>query len=89
LHQLRQEIDRLDAQILARLNRRGALALLVGRLKRRQGRRPFDPAREQAILKRLSALNGGPLPSEAVRAIYREILRQSRRLDTGRRGTGG
>ena len=81
LQQLRSHIDRLDARVLALLNQRGRLALRVGWLKRRRGRRLFDPRREQAILKRLGALNGGPLSSAAVRAIYREILRQVRRLE--------
>ena len=81
LRQLRRHIDRLDARVLALLNQRGRLALRVGALKQRHGRRLFDPRREQAILTRLGALNGGPLSSAAVRAIYREILRQVRRLE--------
>lgn len=81
LQQLRNRIDRLDDRVLALLNQRARLGLRVGALKRRQGKQLFDPKREQAILRRLAAGNGGPLPPEAVRAIYREILRQVRRLE--------
>ena len=81
LEQLRQHIDRLDAQVLRLLNRRATVGLRVGRLKKRNGLRLFDAKREQAILRRLVALNAGPLPAAAVRAIYREILRQVRNLE--------
>ena len=81
LEQLRQHIDRLDAQVLRLLNRRAAVGRQVGRLKKRNGLRLFDATREQAILRRLAALNGGPLPAAAIRAIYREILRQVRNLE--------
>ncbi|MBI3312443.1 MAG: chorismate mutase [Candidatus Omnitrophica bacterium] len=78
---MRQRIDRLDAQMLRLLNQRAALAIRVGALKRRQGRRLFDPTREAAILRRMTATNPGPLSAQAVRTIYRQILEQSRRLE--------
>ncbi|MBI3087782.1 MAG: chorismate mutase [Candidatus Omnitrophica bacterium] len=81
LEQLRRHIDRLDHRLLELVNRRARLALRVGRLKKEQGRRMFDPARERAILRRLTNANRGPLSTGAVRAIYREIVRQSRRLE--------
>lgn len=81
LQQLRQRIDRLDAQLLRLLNTRAGLAIRVGSLKRRQGRQLFDPAREAAILRRMTTANSGPLSAQAVRAIYRQILTQSRRLE--------
>lgn len=81
VEQLRRSIDRMDAQLLTLLNRRAALAVRVGRLKKRQGLRLFDPKREGEILRRLTRVNGGPLPPQAIRAIYREILRQVRRLE--------
>ena len=81
LQQLRKRIDRVDAQILRLLNQRATLGLEVGRLKKREGRCLFDPKREQAILRHLTQVNGGPLSSPAIRVIYREILRQVRRLE--------
>ena len=81
LQQLRQRIDQVDRRLLRLLNRRAGLALRVGRLKKRHGRSLFDPRREQAILRQLTAANRGPLPAPAVRVIYREILKQVRRLE--------
>ena len=81
LEQLRQRIDRVDARILRLLNRRAGLAMRVGRLKQRDGLRLFDPKREAAILRHLIQTNIGPLSAAAVRAIYREILRQVRRVE--------
>jgi len=81
LQVLRRQIDRLDARILRLLNQRARLAIRVGRLKKRQGRQLFDPKREQAVLRQVTQADHGPLSAQAVRAIYREILRQIRRLE--------
>ena len=80
LQQLRKRIDQVDRRLLCLLNQRAVLALRVGRLKKRHGRSLFDPRRERAILRQLTRANRGPLPAQAVRVIYREILRQVRRL---------
>ncbi len=81
LSQLRKRIDQLDRRLLALLNQRAHLALRVGLLKRRQDRQLFDPKRERDILRQVAHANAGPLSTHAVRAIYREILRQIRRLE--------
>ena len=81
LSSLRRQIDQVDTQILRLLNRRAKLGLQVGRLKKRQSRRVFDPTREQAILRRVSRASHGPLSAPAVRAIYQQILRAIRRLE--------
>ena len=81
LQQLRRQIDRLDAQVARLLNRRARLALAVGRLKKRHGMKLFDPARERAVLARLARANRGPLSDGALRAIYRQILQQTRRTE--------
>ena len=81
LQLLRRRIDRIDSQLLRLLNQRAGLAIRVGRLKQRRGARLFDPVRERAILRRLAEANGGPLSREVVRALYREILRQTRRVE--------
>ena len=77
----RSHIDRIDTHILRLLNRRAKLAIRVGALKKRQGLRCFDPKREHEILRYLTHTNPGPLSATAVRAIYREILRQVRSLE--------
>jgi len=81
LSQLRRHIDRLDERLLMLLSQRGELALRVGKIKKRQGKGLFDSARERVILRQVVKANGGPLSGRAVRAIYREILKQMRRLE--------
>lgn len=81
LRHLRRRIDALDAQVLRLLTQRAALALRVGRIKKREGWKLVDPAREQEILQRMVKINKGPLTSQAVRAMYRTVLTQIRRLE--------
>lgn len=81
---LRQQIDRVDLQLLRLLSRRAALAVRIGRLKRTRGLRVFDGRREGEILQRLVQANRGPLPKAAVRRIFHEIVRQHRVLQAGR-----
>ena len=78
---LREQIDRLDAQILTLLNRRARLAARIGQTKRQDGDGVYVPGRERQVLARLAKLNHGPLPNEAVWAIYREIISASRALE--------
>jgi len=81
LADLRKEIDRIDEQIVALLGRRAALAQEIGQHKARSRTHYFTPEREHAIMKRLLALDRGPLDASAVRAIYREIISASRALE--------
>jgi chorismate mutase/prephenate dehydratase len=78
---LREQIDRIDSQILALLNRRARLAATIGRAKRQDGTSVYVPGRERQIFARLASLNQGPLPNEAIRAIYREIISAARALE--------
>lgn len=80
LKKLREGIDRIDEGLLDLLQLRMALAMELGQVKASAGLPLIDPGREQAILERLLAENRGPLPGESLRAIYREILASSRRI---------
>lgn len=77
----RSRINDLDNQILLLLNQRAEAALHIGDLKRRQEAPQYVPEREADILRRLTAQNPGPLPADAVRAIWTEILSGCRRLE--------
>jgi chorismate mutase / prephenate dehydratase len=75
LAQLRAEIDTVDDQILALLDRRAEVVKQVGELKRQQRQETFHvPQRERAVLARLTAAARGPFPREAVRPVFREIM---------------
>jgi chorismate mutase/prephenate dehydratase len=71
---LRREIDDLDAQIVALINRRGDAARRVGLLKAQSGSPVYAPDREQQVLQRIRSLNTGPFPTETLVAIYRELM---------------
>lgn len=77
----RSRINDLDNEILLLLNQRAEAALHIGDLKRRQEAPQYVPEREADILRRLTARNRGPLPADAVRAIWTEILSGCRRLE--------
>lgn len=79
--ELREEIDRIDSQLLAMLNRRTELALTIGRVKHAQRLPVHVPERERAILARLEALNTGPLPNDAVGEIFETIMSQMRKME--------
>lgn len=78
LGKIREEIDRIDTELLLLLNRRMECAMEVGRIKLSKGIPLFHPEREQLVSQRLSELNSGPLSEESLRSIYREIFAASR-----------
>jgi chorismate mutase/prephenate dehydratase len=85
LDSLRDEITRIDQQLLRLLNQRAGLSLRVGQLKSRSQESVFKPFREKDVLKELVQHNPGPLPEEHLAAIYREILSSSRSLQRPQR----
>jgi chorismate mutase/prephenate dehydratase len=81
IQDLRRQIDAIDDQLLDLLSRRARLAQEVGHSKSRTSAQFFAPEREQQILRRLFERNPGPLPREAVGAIFREIISASLALE--------
>ncbi len=82
LSSLREQIDAVDRQLLALLNRRAGLALEVGELKKREGSVVFRPEREAQVIDGLKSGNPGPLRSDSVAPIWREIMSACRSLET-------
>ena len=80
LDSVRESIDTVDKDLLVLLNRRAALSIEVGRLKAGSDEPVFKPFREKELLEKLVRENPGPLPDEHLRAVYREIMSSSRRL---------
>jgi len=71
---LRAEIDLIDGQLVALLNQRAKVASEVGKLKAGQDRDFHVPSREREVHERVAHINQGPLPEEAFRGIFREIM---------------
>jgi len=71
---IRAQIDTLDRQIVELLNQRLALAAEIGKVKRSQGGQIYVAEREDAVFRKVSDLNTGPIKNDALRANYREIM---------------
>src|SRR5260370_11310465 len=80
LRHLRNQIDRLDLQILKIVNERAALAAEIGRVKNDHGAEVFSPAREEEVFQNMVQANKGPLDETTIRAVYREIMSGARAL---------
>jgi chorismate mutase/prephenate dehydratase len=77
----RAAIDRIDEQIVQLINERTKHVLAIGQIKRKLGQEIYAPHREETVLRRICQINTGPMPNEALRNIYREILSGSRALE--------
>ncbi|HKX44684.1 MAG TPA: prephenate dehydratase [Burkholderiaceae bacterium] len=82
LSSFRARIDEIDRELLALLNRRAGLAQQVGELKKREGSVAFRPEREAQVIDGLKAVNPGPLMTDSVAPIWREIMSACRALET-------
>ncbi len=77
LQELRKEIDEIDADLLRMLNRRASLAVEAAEAKSSgdEGVASFYcPEREAAIVRNALEKNPGPLVSDSVAKIFREII---------------
>jgi chorismate mutase/prephenate dehydratase len=82
---LRSQIDAIDRELLTLLNRRAALAQQVGEVKKHSGMPAFRPERETQVIDGLKAINPGPLATDSVAPIWREIMSACRALETPHR----
>ena len=71
LERLREAIDRVDDRIIEGLNERAKLARAIGTLKVGQA---YRPEREAQVLRRIKERNPGPLGSETLALLFREIM---------------
>jgi chorismate mutase len=88
---LRQEIDRLDSELLRIFNERANLALRIGEIKKGLTLPVYDPAREKRIFQRMRDENPGPLDDQAIVRLFERVIDESRRLErimTSEQGQG-
>ena len=81
LDDYRTRIDEIDVQILKLLSERAQCAQNIGAIKRNESTPFYVPEREKAVFDKLARLNEGPLDSNAIRHIYREIMSAIRALE--------
>ncbi len=78
---LRERIDAIDRQVLELLNQRARHAQDIGLHKHRFGLPVFRPEREREVIAKVQQANTGPLLSDGVMAIWREIMSACRALE--------
>ncbi|HEX9398451.1 MAG TPA: prephenate dehydratase [Burkholderiales bacterium] len=78
IDKLRRQIDALDDELAAALERRAALAQRIGALKK--GAPAYRPERESEILRRVSA-QAAVLSSERMLSVFKEIISACRGLE--------
>jgi chorismate mutase len=84
---LRDEIDRIDGELVILLNRRAAQALEIGQIKKTLQMEIYQPSREEAVLRHVREANPGPLDADAIARLFERIIDEARRLErvTGER----
>lgn len=81
LKALRNKIDILDKEIVELLNSRTEVILNIAKEKNKSGRSVYVPERESEVLRKVSRIASGPLDKKGLRAIYREIMSSSLKLE--------
>lgn len=76
LRAAREKIDALDRRLASLLGRRFALAAPLAKLKKTVS----DPARERRVLANARSHAGGKIYGAGVTAVFKEIIKQSKRL---------
>jgi chorismate mutase len=77
----RNEIDRLDEELVRLLNQRSQCAIELGRIKRELGLEIYSPDREREVIAHVTGINPGPLDAPAVRRLFERIIDESRRIE--------
>jgi len=81
LDELRKQIDAIDQELVALLNKRAQIVVEVGRIKNADGTPIYAPDREKAVFEKICKANQGPLPDKTLVAIYRELMSGSFALE--------
>ena len=68
LTSLRNQVDKIDQQILKLINERARVSVEIGKVKQDASGDVFAPAREEEVIQNLLAHNQGPLEPMTVRA---------------------
>ncbi len=71
----RDQIDAIDKELVALLNKRASHSLVIRGLKPEANMGLFDPKREEEIFERVCSYNEGPLYNDYLREIYGTILK--------------
>jgi chorismate mutase len=77
----RDEIDRIDEELVKLLNKRSQCALEIGHIKHELNIPVYSPNREAEVIRHVTSINQGPLESGAIRRLFERIIDESRTLE--------
>lgn len=80
LLELREQIDRIDAEMVALYERRMDLCRQVGEYKIATGKKVFDRQRENEKLEKVRSLTHNGFNSQGVQELFEQIMAMSRKL---------
>ncbi|MBO8170581.1 MAG: bifunctional 3-deoxy-7-phosphoheptulonate synthase/chorismate mutase [Bacillaceae bacterium] len=80
LQELRDQVDRINLQILELINERARLVQEIGNVKIKQGINRFDPEREREMLDKLIQKNEGPFKNSTIQHLFKQIFSASLEL---------
>ena len=86
LEKLRQEIEKLDSQIIQLLNERAQLSLEILKEKQKSNLPIYNQKREQQVIQNAIQQNGGPLTSEQIKIIFQIIVESCRTIQQRQKG---
>jgi chorismate mutase len=85
---LRDRIEAIDAQLVALVAERQRIAARVGEVKRAGGQPVLDPAREAAVLRRVTGIaREHAVDEDDARELWRKLLAMARRVQAAGEGT--
>ena len=82
LKEKRGRIDLIDQKLLTLLNQRLGVALELGKIKKKIGRKIYDPVREKEVLDNVNLKNRGPLQEQNLIRIFKTIIKVCRQAQT-------
>ena len=80
LEESRAKIDSLDRKLVDLLNERTKMVADIGRAKSALAMQILEPRREESVFRNVTVHNHGPIPDDALKRIYEQIMREMRAL---------
>ncbi|WP_240374586.1 bifunctional 3-deoxy-7-phosphoheptulonate synthase/chorismate mutase [Bacillus piscicola] len=80
LEALREQLDRVNLQLLELVNERGRIAQEIGQVKSKAGQKRFDPVRERKMLDMIAENNNGPFSTSTLQHLFKQIFQLSLEL---------
>ncbi len=76
---IRNELDKIDDEIMVLITRRLKLVKKIGKLKKAAGKNVFDPSRESLIIDRLYKTYGTKIKRGEIKLIYNILYKISKK----------